>query len=259
MDKILEVKNISYSYDNDKNIFSDLSFSLNKGEIFSILGVNGAGKSTLLNCLTNLEKIKSGEIKINGKNIYNMSRNEFSKIVGYVPQIHVATYSYEVLDFILMGRSPHIGIFNSPKKKDYEIAIEVINKLNLTHLIDKKITALSGGEFQQVLIARVLVQQPQIIILDEPTNHLDYGNQIRVLRMIKSLAKEGYSIIFTTHTPEHALMLNEKSGILSKNGKFIIGNTCDILTENNLKDIYKIDLYLFYEKKFNRKLCVPEF
>lgn len=64
MDKILEVENISYSYDNDKNIFSDLSFSLNKGEIFSILGVNGAGKSTLLNCLTNLEKVKSGEIKI---------------------------------------------------------------------------------------------------------------------------------------------------------------------------------------------------
>lgn len=258
MKKILEVENIEYFYEMEKSILKNISFSINKGEIFTILGPNGAGKSTLLNCLANLEKVKSGKIKINSLDIAHMNRNEFSKIVGYVPQIHTTTYSYSVIDFIVMGRAPHIGLFKTPEKEDYEIAEKVIKKLNLNHLVNKKITNLSGGELQQILIARVLVQQPEIIIMDEPTNHLDYGNQIRILKLIKELSKEGYTIIFTTHTPDHALLLDGKSGILTKSGKLILGETRNIVTEELLQEIYGIKLQLFYEKEIERKLCIPE-
>ena len=190
--KLFEVKNISFDYDGEE-IFSNISFSIEKGDVLCILGPNGTGKTTLIKCLNGLHEINSGEILINGKNIKKLSFKEISKHIGYIPQSHVPSFPFKVLDVVVMGRAPYLNLTDSPKKEDIEIALNSLKTLGIEYLRDKEYTNLSGGERQLVFLARVLCQQPDILILDEPTSHLDFGNQIKLLEIIDNLAKSGLS------------------------------------------------------------------
>lgn len=254
----IEAQGIGYRYPKAKeHTIKNINFELNQGEVLSILGPNGAGKTTLLNCLANLSTITEGDMLLDGKSIRKMSRKEAAKYIGYVPQFHQAIYGYTVEEFVTMGRAPYIDIMGTPKKKDVEKANDVIKMMNIEHLAKKDYTLLSGGEKQQAMIARTLVQNPQMILFDEPTNHLDYGNQVRALQMIKKLSTEGYTIIMTTHNPDHALMLGGKAGIVDHNQKFKIGRSEDILVEENLKNIYQIDVKMVHVPEVDRTICVP--
>ena len=116
--------------------------------------------------------------------------------------------------------------------------------------------AISGGERQQVTIARVIVQGPQLILLDEPTAHLDYGNQIKTISLIKKLSERGFAIILTTHNPDHAMLLSGTVAILDKNDHLNIGNADDCLTAEALSELYGIELYMEYIEKVDRRVCV---
>ncbi len=253
---ILQLEDVGFSYNNKRNVFSDISFNIGRGEIMSILGPNGSGKSTLLNCIANLYSITEGEIKLEGESVSSMSMNDFAKKVGYVPQTHTPAYSYIVRDFVVMGRSPYIGMFSKPSRQDYAIADEALNMLNIGHLSGRPYTNISGGERQQAIIARAIVQQPKIILMDEPTSHLDYGNQIRTIKLIKSLAHKGYSIIITTHMPDHVTLLGGKVGIFNKEGHMVVGPSSEIMSESTLSSIYNIDLRLIYIEEVGRTTCV---
>ena len=252
---LLEVKNISFDYDGEE-IFSDISFSINKGDVLCILGPNGTGKTTLIKCLNGLNEINSGEIRINGENIKNLSFKQISKHIGYIPQTHIPSFPFKVFDVVLMGRAPYINLSNSPKEKDKKIAFNALKTLGIEDLKDKQYTNLSGGQRQLVFLARVLCQNPDILILDEPTSHLDFGNQIKLLEIIDNLAKRGLSIIMSSHFPDHAFLSSNKVAIM-KNKKFIdFGLPDDVLTEDNLKKAYSIDVKLI-ELDDSRKVCIP--
>lgn len=253
---ILEVQNLSYKYYNSRTIFHDVCFQLDKGEVLSILGTNGAGKSTLLNCIANLFKPASGTIYLEGKPTSSMSMNDVARIIGYVPQIHTPAYAYTVLEFTVMGRTPYIGTFSKPSKEDYAIAQEALDRMDILHLRDKAYTEISGGERQQVTIARALTQQPKLILLDEPTAHLDYGNQYRVVQMVKELAKEGYAVIMTTHNPDHAIILDGKVAILDKNGVLGVGHAADTLNKEILSTLYNLDIKTVYDEDAKRNVCI---
>ena len=254
-DKLFEVKNISFSY-NDEEIFSDISFSIGSGEVLCILGPNGTGKTTLIKCLNGLHDIDSGDILINGKNIKKLSFREISKHVGYIPQSHIPSFPFKVFDGVLMGRAPYLNLTDSPKEKDVKIANDALKTLGIENLKDKEYTNLSGGERQLVFLARVLCQKPDMLILDEPTSHLDFGNQIKLLEIIDNLAKSGLSIIMSSHFPDHAFLSSTKVAIM-KDKRFIdFGTPEDVVTEENLKKAYSIDVKLI-ELDNKRKVCVP--
>jgi len=253
----LQVKGLTFSYDGEKAIFCDVNFSLEKGEILSILGPNGAGKSTLLNCIANLLTPSSGEIFLDGCSLSSLKPNEVAQKIGYVPQIHVPTYGYSVREFAVMGRTPYIGMFSKPSRADYALADEALKKLDIYHLRDKPYTEISGGERQQATIARVLVQEPDIIMLDEPTAHLDYGNQLRMIQLIKKLSKQGYSIIMTTHQPDHVIMLESYVGILGYDGIMKIGKTEEIIQGELLTELYDTNIKLIYIDEVKRRVCLP--
>jgi iron complex transport system ATP-binding protein len=253
---ILEVKDLSYRYYNSRTIFHDVNFSLCKGEVLSILGTNGAGKSTLLNCIANLFKPQSGEIRLNDKPMAEMSMRDVAKVIGYVPQIHTPAYAYTVREFTVMGRTPYIGAFAKPSKEDYRIADEALERMNIGHLSGKAYTEISGGERQQVTIARVIAQQPQIILLDEPTAHLDYGNQYRVMQMIKRLADEGFALIMTTHNPDHAILLDGKVAILNREGLLRVGSAAETLQKETLSTLYGLNIKTVYDEDAKRNICV---
>lgn len=253
--RLFEVKNISFSYDGEE-IFSDISFSVDKGDVLCILGPNGTGKTTLIKCLNGLHEIDSGEISINGKNIKKLSFKEISKHIGYIPQSHVPSFPFKVIDVVVMGRAPYLNLTDSPKKEDIEIAENSLKTLGIEYLRDKEYTNLSGGERQLVFLARILCQQPDILILDEPTSHLDFGNQIKLLEIIDNLAASGLSIIMSSHFPDHAFLSSNKVAIM-KDRKFIdFGTPDDVVTEDNLRKAYSIDVKLI-ELDNNRKVCVP--
>ena len=253
---ILEVEDLSYRYRNgNRTIFHDVSFSLDKGEVLAILGANGAGKSTLLNCIANLFRPTSGQIRLNGEPMAHMSMRDVAKIIGYVPQIHTPAYAYTVREFVVMGRTPYIGSFSSPSAEDYRIADESLERMGISHLRDKVYTEISGGERQQVTIARVITQQPQIILLDEPTAHLDYGNQYRVVQMVKALADEGYSLLMTTHYPDHAIILNGKVAVLNREGVLGIGLSADTVNEDTLSRLYGLHVKTVYNEDARRNIC----
>ena len=255
VDKLFDVKHVSFSYDGEE-IFSDISFSIDRGDVLCILGPNGTGKTTLIKCLNGLHDIDSGEILINGKNIKKLSFKEISKHVGYIPQSHVPSFPFKVFDVVIMGRAPYLNLGESPKENDKEIALNALKTLGIEHLKDKEYTNLSGGERQLVFLARVLCQQPDILILDEPTSHLDFGNQIKLLEIIDNLASSGLSIIMSSHFPDHAFLSSTKVAIL-KNKQFIdFGTPNDVVTEENLKRAYSIDVKLI-ELDDERKVCVP--
>jgi iron complex transport system ATP-binding protein len=252
---ILQVDDAKFSYDGKKNVFDHVSFSLEEGEIFCILGPNGSGKSTLLRCVDALLKLDGGSLSFDGKALTSISRKKLATQIGFLPQLHVSTFPFSVLEVAVMGRSPHLGLAASPSAEDYALAETNLKLLGLHHLADKPYTKISGGERQLALIAMVLTQQPRVLLLDEPTSHLDFGNQIRMLELIKKLAQKGLSIVLTTHFPDHAFHLSSKVAMMN-NGTFIeSGAADDVITAENLKKIYGIDVQIAY---FNSsKICVP--
>lgn len=253
---ILEVNNLSFHYHNSRTIFHEVSLNVDKGEVLSILGPNGSGKSTLLNCIANLYSPKSGEILLNGQPMSKMNLREVARVIGYVPQIHTPAYAFSVREFAVMGRTPYIGAFTTPGVEDYRIADEALERMGIAHLRDKPYTEISGGERKQVTIARVIAQQPQLILLDEPTAHLDYGNQHRVIQMLRQLAAEGYALIMTTHNPEHAIILNGKVAILNREGVLSVGQAAETLSAETLSNLYGLSIKTIYDEDAKRTVCV---
>ena len=256
MSKIFEINGAEFSYNSTEKIFKDINFSLEKGDVLCILGPNGAGKSTLIKCMNGLLKLNSGNIFLEGQNIYSKNKNDLAKIIGYIPQYHSTTFAFTVLDVVLMGRAPHLNLTSSPGKKDLKIAEEALESLEILDLKDKPYTQISGGERQMVLIARVLAQQPKILLLDEPTSHLDFGNQIRTLEIINKLSRNGLSVIMTSHFPDHAFLSSNQVAIMNHGTIMEIGKPESVITEKNMRSAYGIDVKIL-DVDENRKACIP--
>lgn len=257
MTNLLEVADAEFSYDGATTVFRQVNFQLKKGEILTILGPNGAGKSTLLSCISGFRKLVKGTVTLGGQDLSAVKGRKLAQMVGFVPQSQVRTFDFSVREYIAMGRAPYLGYGKTPSASDYAMVDAVMEQLNLTHLKDKVYTKISGGECQQVLIARVLVQDPQIIMLDEPVNHLDYGNQIRILKLIKRLSTEGYGIILTTHMPDHALLLDGTVGVLDRSGHFTVGTPRELLTEEKLYELYGEKISCTYVDAVKREASIP--
>lgn len=256
MNTLLKVTDASFAYENGREIFSGVSFDMQQGEIMTIIGPNGAGKSTLLNCLVGQAQPQKGEICVGGKNISGLPRKEVAQLIGYVPQEDNPVYGYSVRTFVVMGRTPYINTFHMPSKEDFQKADEAMDSLGISHLAERPYTEISGGERQQAALARVVVQEPQLIVLDEPTSALDFGNQMRVLRMVKQLASRGFALIMTTHNPDQAIMLNDKVAIMGGDGSLFIGKADDVIDSGRLSEIYREDVKTPYVECVDRRACL---
>ena len=253
---LLSVRSLSFAYRADSPVFSDVSFTLEAGHSFTILGPNGAGKSTLLGCLGAQLAPDSGGVRVEGRSLADMGPGSIARRIGFVPQSLAAVYGYRVRDFVVMGRAPYIARFLQPSDADYDMVDRTLRDLGIFHLADKSYTELSGGERQQVVLARVLVQDPRIILLDEPTSALDFGNQLKVIRIIKELTESGYAVIMTTHNPDHAIMLDDRVGVLGADGHMRVGGTVEIVTEGVLSEVYRTDVRIVDVPEIGRRACL---
>lgn len=235
----LEIKNLSFAYEKDKNVLENLSLFVERNTINAILGANGKGKSTLLDCVVGINEPQDGEILINGKNRKEFSDKEFARTVAYISQSTIINIDYSVREFILFGRNPYLNLGQAPSEKDYALAESYAEKIGISHLLDKSITKISGGERQLAFICRALVQESDIFIFDEPLSALDFGNQNKLLMMFKELKKDGKTIIFTTHNPNQLIDLDCSVIVLNDKCVTAHGQASKIIDEKLLQSIYK--------------------
>ena len=255
----LELLDVSCGY-GQKNILNNITFSIENGKVLCILGPNGVGKSTLFKTILGFLKLQHGSILLDGESILNWSRRRLAKSIAYVPQAQAQPSPFSVLEVVTMGRTAHLRSFESPAKKDFEIAESSLERLEILFLKNRIFSELSGGERQMVLIARALTQQPQVLVMDEPTSNLDFGNQVRVLKQIKRLAQSGLCIVMTSHFPDHAYLCSAKVVLLQKDKSYQIGVFDEVVTEENLRKAYEIDVKIIHtvdDKGTVIKACIP--
>ncbi len=237
----LECKLLTFRY-GKTDILHDISFSVEPGVFCAVLGRNGSGKTTLLHCLNGIHKPCEGNILINGKDINLMTRNEIARHVSLVPQEHLEIFPFRVIDVVVMGRAPFIGMTRTPTPMDYDLALEALETLNARRLADCNFNRISGGERQIVLLACALAQTSEIMLLDEPTNHLDFNNQYLLLSRIKQFCRtRKTSVIASMHDPNMAILFADTI-VMVKNGKLVAcGPAEDIMTKQNIDRLYDTD------------------
>ena len=249
----MDVENLSFGYDETRQILRGISFSMEGNGIFCILGQNGTGKSTLLKCLIGEEKA-SGQVMLDGKEYGRYSEREIARKIAYLPQNHVPIFPFRVLDVVLMGRSAHMRYFASPGEEEKKIALDNLSFLGIEHLKDKPYTNISGGERQMVLIAAALTQQQEFLILDEPTAHLDFGNTHRFLDLVKRLHENGMGILMTTHFPDQALYLNAQTFVLKGGSLWRSGLAAEVINESDMSELYGLPVHI--RSVEGRQVCI---
>lgn len=238
----LTVKDLTYRYAKTAApVLQGVSFSAESGDFLSVLGANGAGKSTLFRCLLGGLTDYTGAIELDGRDVRTLSRRETAEHIAYIPQIHRPTFGYSVLDTTLMGLTRQLSPFRSPTPEMEKQAMDALEQMGVAQLAERNFATLSGGEQQLVLIARALCQWSDILVMDEPTSSLDYGNQLRVLERVRQLARQGYTVLLSTHDPQHALRFSQKVLALSGGQVAADGCTADVLTPELLRRLYGVE------------------
>jgi iron complex transport system ATP-binding protein len=238
---MLEVRGLAFGFPG-RTVGRDVSFTLSAGDVMCVLGPNGGGKTTLFRTLLGLLEKHSGSIRLEGESLEHLSRVEIARRIGYVPQGHSAYFAFTVREFVLMGRTAHLGTFASPAKKDVRVAERALDSLGIAQLADKPVTEVSGGERQLALVARALAQEPKLLVLDEPTANLDFGNQVRVLEKISALARSGIAVLFSSHDPDHAFLCASRALLLAEGRVFEAGAPREVIRADTLERMYRVSV-----------------
>lgn len=232
------LNNICCGY-GSKEVLKNISFSIAEAKFTCLLGKNGVGKTTLFKTILGLLPAIRGEILYDGMHSTSFSAKDFAKYISYVPQAHGTPFPFTVLDVVLMGQYAHSkSIFEKPKSKNVEIAMQSIQTLGIEKLTHKNFSKISGGEKQMVLIARAMAQQPKFIAMDEPTSNLDMGNQVRVMQVTKLLIQNGYGVIMNTHSPQQAMQYADEVVLLNNCTISHKGKPEEILHAHTVTNLY---------------------
>ncbi|PFE94938.1 iron ABC transporter ATP-binding protein [Bacillus thuringiensis] len=239
----MEIKNVTFSYDNVTNRLKSVSSEIEIGKITTIIGPNGCGKSTLLSVMSRNHVPSSGEVILDGKAISEYKPKEFARKLAVVHQQNEAPADITVEKLISFGRMPYKNIFSTQTDEDREAIERALVCTNLQSKRDKPIYALSGGERQRVWIAMTLAQNTPMLFLDEPTTYLDIYYQLEILELVKDLNEVyGLTIVMVLHDINQAIRYSDHI-IVMKDGKIITkGNPNDVITEEMVKAIYGVDV-----------------
>lgn len=217
-----------------RRVLHSVGVSVARGEWLALVGTNGAGKTTLLRYVAGLVP-GDGTLRIDGHPAAALPRRDRSRLVALVPQVPVVPEGMRVLDYVLLGRTPHIPPMGFEGPHDLAAAHEALARLELVDLADRVVATLSGGERQRVLVARALAQAAPIMLLDEPTTALDIGHQQQVLELVDTLRHErDLTIVMTMHDLTLAAQYADRLVLLHGGRVVIDGSAADVLTEANL-------------------------
>ena len=252
---LIRLEQVSFAY-RRKTVLEGIDLSIDEGGVVALLGPNGSGKTTLLKLVLGLLKPSGGRVLLHGRDILTMPRQDVAQQVAYVPQVHKEAFAYRIFDVVLMGRMPHTPFFSRYGEEDRQLTQDALEKLGIAELAEHPYTEVSGGERQLALIARAMAQGARIVVMDEPTNGLDYGNQVRLLERLKKLSRQGYTFVFSTHHPDHALSVADRVVMMRAGTLLHDGPADETVTSSSLEELYGVDVRL-YTVKEGINVCVP--
>ena len=235
----VRLENMSFGYD-EKLILEDINLEINEPGLLCILGPNGVGKTTIVKNMNKLLKPKSGHVFVNGTDVSTMSHLDVARVMAFVPNSSNSVFSMTVGEFILMGRHPRAGYTTSDR--DIAVVVSAIEILGLQEFAERDVRQLSAGQTQRVLIARGLVQEPEILILDEPTSNLDVKYQMDVMKFLKAYARDRkIVVIMVCHDLNITAAYADRVLLLYGKNVYADGKASEVLTADNIKTVYNVN------------------
>jgi iron complex transport system ATP-binding protein len=250
---MLDIRQLTFRY-RAEDVLKGVDLTLEQG-VGCLLGPNGAGKSTLLKCISGILRPRRGAILLDGADMLTLGYRERAKRIAYSPQEFSLTFPYTVLDVVVMGRNPHIGL-RGPRPEDDALALAALRALDIEELRATPFTALSGGQKRLVLLARTLAQDSALLLFDEPTSFLDFRNQIVVLSRIRQIADQTRKLVLLSlHDPNHAMTFCDVVYLMKEGEITAWGEAEQALDEQNLYDLYGLTTDVVHHG--NRRVIVP--
>jgi iron complex transport system ATP-binding protein len=241
---MLEVRDISVWF-GDRRVIDEVSLDVVPGQIIVLLGPNGAGKTTLLRALNGTVPVRKGRIELDGRALSNLSRREIARNIAVVAQENETKFPITVMEFVLAGRFTHGAPFGWETSNDIEAAESALLLCDLDEFNERMMNELSGGERQRVVLARALAAESKILLLDEPTANLDLAHQALMFRLVRDRCRNtGASAIVITHDLNLASEFADNVVLLKEGRVYASGSTADVLTEENLAEVYGVQVLL---------------
>jgi|CXWL01.1.fsa_nt_gi iron complex transport system ATP-binding protein len=257
----LEAERLSFAYPSrglSSFELTDVSTSMPRGSITGLLGPNGGGKSTLLKMLAGIMTPASGRVLLNGQPVSMFSRRDVARRIAVVPQGTHPAFDYTVMEMVLMGRHPHLGMFELEGPGDIEIARDAMHATATGHLAERSFLTLSGGEQQRVALASALAQSPEVLLLDEPTASLDLGYQLEIASLLRRLNSDrGVTMVVATHDLNFAASVCDRLVLLRQGRVLGEGATATTLTRDAIRDLYQVEAEVGTHQTTGRLVVVP--
>ena len=245
-DPILEVTDLSCGY-GEQVVLDQLNFNLWPGFFCGILGPNGCGKSTLINTICRVNEPLGGSLLFAEQELRTISRQELAAKIAVVPQETHVAFPFKVREIVAMGRNPHLsGFFGSGYDLENEMVDQALTATGISHLAERAITRLSGGERQLVLLARALAQEPRLLLLDEPTSNLDISHAVGILRLVAAkVRQEKLAALAVFHDLNLAAVFADYLFLVKDGTIRYQGETREVITEEILVDLYELPLKVY--------------
>ncbi|HHE3463447.1 Fe(3+) dicitrate ABC transporter ATP-binding protein FecE [Pasteurella multocida] len=237
----LTVEHLQLAYQ-DKTIVSNLNLRLPSNKVIALIGPNGCGKSTLLKALARLLKPKSGQVKHQEQDIWQITAKFYAKTLAFLPQQHLVPEGIKVRELVAYGRSPYLNLWGKLSKKDEKIVTQAMQITQTDAFAERLATDLSGGQQQRVFLAMTLAQDANIVLLDEPTTYLDLNHQAELMSMMLRLQQQGKTVITVLHDLNQACRYCDYLVVLKQGELIAQGTPHEVMTEHLLKQVFDLNV-----------------
>lgn len=236
----IELRDVSLGYGR-RTVLEKLNFRVRPGEMVGLIGPNGCGKSTIIRALSRVIAPRSGKILLDGRDISRIPRYVLARRLGVVSQAPLLPSAFTAFEIVLMGRNPHLGLFQWEGPGDLAIAWQAMARTATHHLARRRVSELSSGEIQCLLVARVLTQSTKVILLDEPTANLDISRQVEILDLIKNFClTDSLAVLAAIHDLNLASQYCDRLILVSGGRVYAEGTPGEVITIGNLREVYGV-------------------
>jgi len=242
---VIELRDLGVRFDRTEAV-RDLTLDVANDEWVMLIGPNGAGKTSVLRALCGLLPF-AGEACVDGRDVRSFGRRELARLIAFVPQNPATPSELTVAEYVLLGRTPHLGYLGVEGRRDRQAVTHALERLDLLPLAERGLGSLSGGELQRAVLARALAQQAPILLLDEPTTSLDLGRQQQALDLVDSLRADGLTVLSTMHDLTLAGQYADRLVLLDRGVLAVEGTPREVLSPENLAAYYGASVHVVHE------------